>query len=290
MFSLENLLFNQVSLANEQLRIAIAFFGLLLTSYFDVFSRRNVPESLLYVFLFASIAVNFISYNEDIFLFSLAVALTIALFGYASYRLGQIGLADVLVMLSINFALPLHPSLSALSFNFPLIAGVFVFSGILFALYFLVSFSVRIYRTSARPDMLSFAILIPYIALAYVYINSPLYSPVYFSFITIMVFATMFFFAYRNDIYKMQAEKVPLSRLDAEEVVAIELIDPALVKKYRLQRLVTKDELERLRKLAVKEKQLRELWIYTKLPPFLPFMLAGLLVALLFSKYLLLFQ
>jgi len=99
-----------------------------------------------------------------------------------------------------------------------------------------------------------------------------------------MLFASIFFVAYRNDIYRLQAEKIPLNKAEPEDVLALELIDSELARKYKLQRLLTRGELARLKKLKIKE-----LWVYTKLPPFLPFLLVGFILALFFSKYLLLF-
>ncbi|MBS3067535.1 hypothetical protein J4450_02435 [Candidatus Micrarchaeota archaeon] len=282
-FSLERILFSAIALPGEQIRIAIALLGLLATTYFDLFNKRNVPNNLLYAFLGAAIALNLLFYEQDIFLLSIIVSIPIA-FLYIPYKMGQIGGADVLVLLAINFALPIHPSLSQLSFNFPFIASTFVFSGVIFALYFLVNFSTKLLRLNAKPNMLAFALLIPYAALAYLYINSPLYSPIYLAFISIMLFSSMFFIAYRNDVYKLQAQKIALSKAEQEDVLALELMDQDFVKKNKLQRLLTQSELVRLKKLKIKE-----LWVYTKLPPFLPFLLVGFILALFYSKHLLLF-
>ena len=283
-FSLERILFNAIALPGEQIRIAVVLLGLLATTYFDLFNKRNVPNNLLYAFLAVAFAVNFLFYDQDILLFSIFVAIPIALFGYVFYKLGQIGGADVLVLLAINFALPIHPSLSQLNFNFPFIASTFVFSGVIFALYFIVNFSTKLQRLAARPNKLAFVLLIPYAILAYLYVTSPLYSPVYLVFITIMLLSSIFFIAYRNDVYKLQAQKIPLSKAEQEDVLALELMDPEYVKKNKLQRLLTQSELARLKKLKIKE-----LWVYTKLPPFLPFLFVGFILALYFSKHLLLF-
>lgn len=283
-FSLESILFSAIALPGEQIRIAIALLGLLATTYFDLFNKRNVPNNLLYTFLAVAFAANLLFYEQDILLFSIFVAIPIALFGYVFYKMGQIGGADVLVLLAINFALPIHPSLSQLSFNFPFIASTFVFSGVIFALYFLVNFSIKLQRLGAKPNTLAFALLMPYALLAYFYINSPLYSPVYLAFISIMLLSSIFFIAYRKDVYKLQAQKIALSKAETEDVLALELMDQEYVKKNKLQRLLTLGEMTRLKKLKIKE-----LWVYTKLPPFLPFLLAGFVLALFYSRYLLLF-
>ncbi len=283
-FSLESILFSAIALPGEQIRIAIALLGLLATTYFDLFNKRNVPNNLLYLFLAVAFAANLLFYEQDILLFSIFVAIPIALFGYVFYKMGQIGGADVLVLLAINFALPIHPSLSQLSFNFPFIASTFVFSGVIFALYFLVNFSIKLQKLGTKPNRLAFALLIPYALLAYFYINSPLYSPVYLAFISIMLLSSIFFIAYRKDVYKLQAQKIALSKAETEDVLALELMDQEYVKKNKLQRLLTLGEMIRLKKLKIKE-----LWVYTKLPPFLPFLFVGFILALFYSKYLLLF-
>lgn len=284
-FSIESILFNAVNLPGEQIRIALSLIGLAITSYFDIFNKRNISTNLLYGFMLISFALNIIFYNENIFIFSLLISIPIALFGYLFYKMGQIGGADVLVLLSINFAVPIHPSISQLTFNFPFIASLFVFSGVVFALYFLISFVVKLHKSVAKPNMLPFLSFIPYLILAYFYINSPIYSPVYFLFITIMLLSSIFFLAYKNDIYKLQSQKIPIKDVDEEDVLAIELMESDFIKKYNLKRLITKSELERIKKLKI-----RELLVYTKLPPFLPFLFIGFIIALFFSKYLLLFQ
>lgn len=284
-FSVEEILFGSITMPGESIRIALVLLGLLTTSYFDLFNRRNIPNHLLYGFLLASLALNFIFYDESIFIFSILVAIPLAIFGYVFYRFGQLGGADVFILLAINFAVPLHPSVSNIgTFNFPFIASIFVFSGVLFALYFLVSFALKLLKTNARPSLLAFTLFIPYLLLGYFYINSPLYSPVYFSFITIMVLSSVFFMAYRDQIYKIQAEKIPINKVEVEDVLALEIMDQTFVKKYSIKRLVTKEELAKLKK-----QKIDELWVYTKLPPFIPFLTLGFIASLFVSKYLLLF-
>jgi prepilin signal peptidase PulO-like enzyme (type II secretory pathway) len=66
-------------------------------------------------------------------------------------------------------------------------------------------------------------------------------------------------------------------------VVAIELMNKDMVERYKIPRLMTKDEIARLKKSRV-----GEVMVYTKLPPFIPFIMLGMVLSLLFAKNLLL--
>jgi hypothetical protein len=70
--------------------------------------------------------------------------------------------------------------------------------------------------------------------------------------------------------------------VEEEDILVLEFIDPKLVWKYKLQRLVDAAELQRLRTLRIPY-----LWVFTGLPPFIPFMLLGFIFALFFSPLLL---
>ena len=87
--------------------------------------------------------------------------------------------------------------------------------------------------------------------------------------------------AYRQPIIQLLSEKLPLKNVEIEDILALERMEEQ-ASKYRLQRLVTRSELARLRKLRISH-----LYVYTGLPPFLPFLLAGFVLALYFSSWLL---
>jgi hypothetical protein len=116
------------------------------------------------------------------------------------------------------------------------------------------------------------------------YLGSFLFSPVYFAFMTISMFAITMFMVFKETINTMLSEELPISQLEPEDVLALELMNKDMVKKYGLTRLVTEKEIERLKKLKV-----QEVWVYTKLPPFIPFILIGMIFAMFFAKNLILF-
>jgi hypothetical protein len=170
-----------------------------------------------------------------------------------------------------------------MDFNIPFIFSVIVFSGVLFALYVLVFFGTKLYEAGAKPKIVYALMLIPYLIFAWVYVNSFLFSPVYFAFITILLFATIFFLMFKESLMRVLSEELPVSQLEEEDVIALEIMNKDLVDRYKIPRLLNKAEIDRL-----KETKVEMVWVYTKLPPFIPFILVGMVLALLFGNSLLL--
>jgi hypothetical protein len=281
---IEDVLFGKIAMPGELIRVILAFLGVTVATYFDVFNKRNVPNSILYAFLAIAFIANLILYQEDLFFFSIALALFFSAIGYLFYRFGQLGGADLFVIASVILLLPIHPSFAGLTFNLPFIFSVIVFAGVAFAVYVIAFYGLKLIGSGAQPKLMYLLLLIPYIIFAFIYINSIIFSPVYFMFVSILLIATIFFLMYKEDINHLLAERMSPAEMEEEDVLAIEMMDQKIVKKYKLKRLATKTEIARMEKLKV-----REIWVYSKLPPFLPFMLLGMLLSLVFASSLLLF-
>ncbi len=280
---LEDVIFGQITMPGELIRVLIAFIGTAVASYYDLYNKKNVPNNVLYAFLAIAFLVNLVLFQEDLFWFSIAVALFFSAIGYIFYRVGQLGGADVFVLASIMLLLPIHPTFVGMAFNLPFIFSVIVFSGVLFALYVMVYFGYKLYKVEAKANWLFLLMFIPYFLFAWVYINSFLFSPVYFAFITILLFASIFFLMFKKPLMSVLSETLPVSQLEEEDVLALDVMNKDLIERYKLKRLLTKKEIERLKKTKIEEVA-----VYTKLPPFLPFVLVGMVLALLFGSSLLL--
>jgi len=281
---LEDILFGQVAMPGEMVRVALAFIGTTIAAYFDLFNKKNIPDPLLYGFLAVALIVNAFFYQETLFWFSLTIAAFISVIGYIFYRLGQLGAADIFILASIMLLLPVHPSFAAMPFNIPFVFSVIIFSGVAFALFVLFYFGWKMLRTDAKPNLLYALMLIPYALFAYVYVNSFLFSPVYFGFITVLLFSVTFFMMFRESLNRLLAEEMPVSQLQPEDVLALEVMNKDLIARYKIPRLMTREGIERLKKSRV-----TELWVYTKLPPFIPFLLAGMALSMFYARNLLLF-
>ncbi len=280
---LEDVIFGQMMMPGEAIRILLAFLGTAVAAYYDVFNKKNIPDHLLYAFLGIAFLANLIFYEPALFAFSIGVAVFLSAIGYLFYRVGQLGGADLFVLASIMLLLPIHPAYSGMPFNLPFIFSVFIFSGILFALYVLFYFGYKLTQTEAKPKWLYLLMLIPYGLFAYFFINSFLFSWVFFAFITISIFATIFFMMFRDSLNQLLAEELPVSQLEPEDVLALEVMNKDMLERYKIPRLMTKEEIARLKKTKV-----GEVWVYTKLPPFIPFILFGMVLSVLFARSLLL--
>lgn len=278
--SIEEILFGNIVLGGEYIRFAVAVLGLLATSYFDLFNNRNVPDQLLYGFLGVAILLNLVFFNMDLFLLSLGVALFLSIMGYIFYRAGQLGLGDIFVIDAIVFLLPIQPSFVTSYFNIPFVLPVFLFSAILVSIYSLITFGMKILRSDARPNLLYILLLIPYAIFAYLGLVIISMSVFYFVLVTIVFMCLIFFLMYKQYLAKFLSEDLPLHQVQPEDVVAIEYMNQDLVSRFKIPRVLTKKDLERL-----KQTKVRELRIYTKLIPYLPFMLVGLILALFLTKY-----
>ncbi len=279
---LEDVLFGTVSLPGETIRLAIAFLGLIATTYYDLFNNKNIPNNLLYAFVGLAIIVNIVFFNQDIFLYGILISALIALLGYPLYRTGQMGAADMFVLAAIALLLPIPPSMANIPFNFPFVAIVFVFASLVFALYTFYFFFVKLLRSKKlKADLKPLILLAPYALFVYLFVNSPFFSFIYFSIISLAFLSSLFVMVYKETINKQLAEKIPISKIEEEDVLAIELMDEKFVKKHNLQKLLTKKEIARLKKL-----KLGSMPVYTKFPPFLPFILIGLILSILFGNIL----
>lgn len=284
-FSLEKVLIGAVALPGEELRLIIAFLGLVLVSYYDIFNRRTIPDKLLYAFFFLSVVTNGFFFDASLMVYAGVTVLFIGTFGYLLYRLGQWGGADVLMAVSLALLVPIHPSFAVVKPNYPFILSLFIFAFTLFGLYTLVHFGIRILGKHRKGETKYFLLLIPYAILLYLFSQIPfpaVISPTYLLILSITILASVFYLVYRKPIMNMLSERVPLKKVEEGDVVALELMDKKTVWKYKIPALLTRKEIARLRSLRI-----RTIWIYVHLPPFLPFLLLGFIFALLFSPLLL---
>ncbi len=280
---LEDIFFGSITLPGEIFRLLIAVIGVGVTAYYDLYNNKNIPDEILYAFLGIAFLVNLIFFEETLFWFSIGLAVFFSAIGYLFYRVGQLGGADVIVVAAIILLLPIHPSISNMEFNIPFIFSIIVFSGVLFALYILAYFGYKLYENEAKPKILYGLMIIPYLLFAYIYVNSFLFSPVYFIFITILLAATIFFLMFKESLNQVLSEPMPVSQLEPEDVLALEMMNKDMIERYKIPRLLSSQEIERL-----KETKIKEVYVFTKLPPFIPFILVGMILSLLFGSSLLL--
>ncbi|MFA5105734.1 MAG: prepilin peptidase [Candidatus Micrarchaeia archaeon] len=266
-------------------------------SYYDLFNRRNIPEKLLWAFLVAAVGASFILNGTDALANGAMQAAIIAVIGYLSYRAGQMGLADVFVLASIAILIPAVNlsadwGYAAVTFSVPAVllvffASVISFSYIMAAYYFAkiaLGYGARRGHAAGikQGKKTVFALgAIGIFALAYLFCAALLGIGAYRSAVAATFPALMFFFAlFMPEIKESMVEQVAVGKLELEDVIAVEKMDQKAVQKYGIGRLIDSKNL-----IAIKKAGLKAVPVYTGMPPFLPFMLLGLLIVILFNGY-----
>lgn len=263
----------RIMMQGEMARIALALIGTGIAAWYDVKNNRNVPNNFLYAFLALAFLANVAFYQQELFFYTIVVATSIFAFGYLFYKMGYIGGADVYVLASIALLLPVFPSYAKVLFNFPVVLSIIVSSGVLFALYFLYFIFKNIVLKDGKGKYEYALLLPPYAVLLYFFISSGVFGLAYIITVSVLIISSIVFMIYKESVTAAMAAKVPLSKVEDEDIAVLELM-PEAVKKHGIKRLLDKKELERLKKAKVKE-----IYVYRHLPPFLPFILAGLAIS-----------
>lgn len=273
----------------EIFRVLVALGGCAAGAWFDLRNNRNIPNALLYAMLGAGILFGLASLQQSILAF--AVAGAIFAFGHVLYRAGQLGGADVYVLSAIALLLPSQPFIfaGAVAAPYPFVLSVIAASGISFMVYMLAFYGIRAAKEAiaekAKIDSKTAAaaavVALAYAAFVYAAGGNGAFGVWYFALVGFVVFASLFFMLFKGRIAKMMVEEVPVSRIEEEDVLALEYMDGKVVEKYGLQRVAGEKELKRLAKLPIKKY-----CVYTKMPPFLPHLLIGLVFSLVFGDVL----
>jgi Flp pilus assembly protein protease CpaA len=270
------------ALSGEAVRCAIAVIGTAAGSYYDIFQNRTVPDRLIYAFLGIAIVCLAVFYQPETALYGIAVAAVILAGGYAAYKLGYIGEADIYSLAAIALLVPVFPSWAHASLNFPPVFSVVIASCAAFSLYFLQFVIRRCVLRGKKPSLEPLVILSVPIYLFAIYTMVSLGAPglPYILIISVMLVSTLAFSAYKNAVMEEMSEEVALEKVEEGDFAALESM-PALAAKHSMRRLLDRGEIERLKKEGVKA-----VFVYSKLPPFLPFLLIGLLFAVSYGDLL----
>jgi len=270
--------------------VAVAFTGA--TAYYDMFKKKWVPDSLLWCFLGASLLLNVVFFDSAIFAQALLIAIIIAALTYALYRMGQLGGADVFVMTSIALAIPYLPKpllAASQAIPYPFFLSMLAPTGIAFIVHMLFRFipyiSRQLSRGKVKLTMQKMAgpalIIVSLIVFGASVSSMPVSLPAsYFAIIGFLGAALIFFSLFMPEIKASMVEKIPTSRLQCEDVLALEQM-VLLAKKLNLSPVISEKTIATLRRAKIKSVP-----VYTGMPFFLPYLLVGLVFAILFGDLL----
>lgn len=281
-------------------RIAVAIGGLAAASYFDLFNNKNVPVMIPYAMMGMGLLLNLLSFNADFIIYSIAVAGTVFLLGYFIYRAGQIGGADILLFAAIALLLPLQPApllrvvqLTGPYLNYPPVLSVFLISGLLsicsLAIYYLPKIILMGMKGKLKKPKNAEVVSASLLALAYFiafYFLGSFYSltPVQGALIFTVLALAFFLILFRSAISRLMVKWVPVRAIDEEDVLAADELGEKFMQKHKLGRLLTPEQIKKLSKI----KGMKKFPVLKGLPPFVPYMLAALLLLIAFGDPILL--
>ena len=271
-------------------RIAVTLAFTAAAAYYDVFNKKWVPNFLLYAFVAAAFILNVAYFEQSLFIQAAAFGIAAFLLSYPLYRAGQLGGADVFCYASIAMAIPylpsplLNPSASA---PYPFILSVLVPTGLAFIAHMFARFIPYIYTQVKKgrvhfslgklaiPAILSAAFAI----FAYAISTLPVSLPFGYFMLILFLFASLLFFSlFKNEIKDSMVGQVSVSKLQEEDVLALEKMDGKLVSRLKLQPLITTQIID-----ALKKAKQKTVPVYTNMPYFLPYLLFGLVFTILFG-------
>jgi len=277
----------------ELLRIIATLSFLTAATYYDLFNKKNVPVFIPYAMISIGLLLNIFTLNLNFILSSSAVALAVLAIGYLVYRTGQLGGADVLIFAGISLLLPNAPSLSIFQasaqqplFTYPFILSVFLVSGFLAVIGLSAKYVPKVacallrgnVEIKAQSALSSVLIVASYLAVIYFFSEAGILSTAQSVFLLLLVLLAGFLTLFKDYISSSMVEWVPLGSIDEEDVIALHLLDEKLVRRLKLQPVLTPSEMVKLKRTRMKKFP-----IFKGMPPFLPYVLVALIFLLLFG-------
>ncbi|MCX8200388.1 MAG: hypothetical protein N3G76_02875 [Candidatus Micrarchaeota archaeon] len=252
--------------------IAIVF--LAIASYYDMFNRRTIPDALSYAFVAVALAFSLIT--EGIVPLKIGAAVAAFVIGYLVYRIGYIGGADVFFITGLVLALPLASG--SMGAAVPPVVEVLLISTISMAIYLELSFFAQKQKFGpGTQEIITAAIwALGYAAVAYMLYSLGLIMLALLA-VVIGIISSVFALI-KRDLTKSLITNVAPKDILEEDILAVEEMDPKVVEQLKLERLLTKEQIKKIR-----EAKLESVPVYGKLPPYMPFLLIGVIISLVLS-------
>ncbi len=279
------------------MRIAAALAIALVYLVYDLFNKRNIPNIAVYATLCIGIAFTIAIFNAIEITESALIATAVFALGFVAYRYGQLGLGDVAEFAALSLIMPFQgmPLLyNASQYSLPFIFSVFIASGIAAIILVPIAYMPRISKKrlggKASGKLKAKALLIGASYLAFIGVLS------YYGIITVygiaimglLLIGSVFIMIFEGEMAKAMISYKEPGQLEEEDMVAMAIIAPALLKKVKsacpeFTGLVTKSAKQKLSRLnGIK------LPVYDNGIPFAVPIFIGLVASLLFGNLMLL--
>lgn len=257
-------------IGGKMIEYIIAIIFMLMFSYYDLFNNRIIPENVSYSFLFVGVLI-FFAFLPFEFM-KVIIAILVFFIGYILYKIGYLGGADVYAITGLTLLLPLN------FMEIPTIIILLLGSMLLTMFYVMLNFFIKSKKIKIeKQDMITAGLwVIGYSALAYMIYNighTTIGIIVFFLGLLSSTFALI-----KSNLMDSMIETIPLEKIIEEDILAVDKMDRDFIEKNKIDRLLTKEEINKLRELDVEEVP-----VYTGLPPYLPFVSIVTIIIILFQ-------
>ncbi len=274
----------------ELIRITLLLAFAFLYAYFDVFNKRNIPDKVVYLSLAVGI-ISTILYPLKVAEISFLLALFVGSLGYILYKAGMLGLGDGLELTFISLVLPVQPTplfnMGLSQLNMPFVLSVFISSGIVTIIAVPIYYIIRGDKINLKPSNIIKASIVftsYMVLLLFVYLLFGLRIDATIFIMLMAIFSTIIFL-FENSINESMVEWIYPKYLEEDDIIATNLMSKKEIDFFKSKfnefgRLATKKQINALKNVK------KKLPVYRKAIPFAVFILAGVIVSLLFGDLL----
>ncbi len=277
------------------LRAAAALVGVGLAAWEDA-RTSFIDDKITLSMITIGIVFDALFLPQEFWLSTALFALAIGVFGYLAYRTGQFGGGDVLLILGIHLLLPQETraltassastlQAQALVFTQPLyppVVSILAAASLAAVIASSAWYAFRLVQASGfrRRKVFAFASVCVFAVAALAFTPLSLAQKTFF---VLLALSTFFYALFKKEVMeRVIVKKIRLRDVEDEDVLYLEGLPQSLVKRFKINRVLTKSEVSKLR--VVEKKTGRRVWpVCKELPRFAPFTLFGLVFFLAFG-------
>jgi hypothetical protein len=291
----------------ELIRVAAALLGTGAAAYQDA-KTSFIDDKLTVSMIALGTLFNILMLDWNFALYSIGITAAIFAVGYLLYRAGQLGGGDVLLFCGLQALIPYYPygamaqAMSAIGLAaqqqiiffepvLPFFVSIYLASAFLGMAISGYAYAWKLYKKTGfrnlRPNYalggatLAAALFIIY-WLNFVFGIAPQKTALVGLFLAPAVFLVIF----KKDVSEKVALRWVLRKdFEDEDIISTELLPQKVVEKYKIERVLTTEQRKVLEKVEA-EEGIHKFPVQKDLPRFGPYILAGLIVALLVSDLL----
>ena len=274
----------------EVIRVLVLLAFATLYAYFDIFNKRSIPNSFVYLSIIVGIIFTFF-YPLKTLELSLLIAAFVVAASYILYKAGFLGLGDGLELAFVSLMLPIQPTplVNIPQLGLPFILSVFISSGIVaiiaLPIYYMLNGKPEIRKESVMKAFVVFISYLLLLMLVYLLLGHIALIPIVF--IIIIAFFSALIFLFEASMNERMVTWIYPSRLGEDDIIAINLMSKKDIMFFKSRypsfgRLADREAIIALRNIK------KKIPVYTNAIPFSAFILSGIILSLLIGDPILL--